>query len=347
MQHWDRKKYRTHLAKQAGTMIVVLASVAIIASKSRSNELNRAPRLQMLSSMHVEGVELSGVSAIRKTVNGEIKVAMVGDGQAQIYDLSVTEDLKLKNSRTIDFTKTVDERFALCNSEIGPGCKDSMKMIRAQWEAFAIDGSGRNFLLQESSHAIIVMNSSATSVQNILNFDFSKSKYAPARISKKQRRIDDDLSAEGFILLKNGHVLVAKEKNPAVLGEFGPVGQQALGINKDTILGENEAFEIPGNAERSSLELLAEWQIAGHGKCDIADLASDSSGNVFVLSENCKSIKKIERLVPNETVAVATEQWRMPKNLNNPEGFAIDGQNRFWVVSDIRGAGNNFFIIAP
>ncbi len=328
-------------------MIVVVASVAIIASKSRSNELGKAPRLQILSSMHIDGVELSGVSAIKKTVNGELKLAIVGDGQAQIYDVSVTEDLKVKNSRVIDFTKTVDERFATCNSEIGPGCKDSLKMIRGQWEAFAIDGSGRNFLLQESSHAIIVMNGPVTSVQQIVNFDFSKSKFAPSRVSKKQRRLDDDLSAEGFILLKNGHILIAKEKNPAVLGEFGPVGHQALGIGKDTILGENEAFEIPGNTERSSLELLAEWQIAGHGKCDIADLASDGSGSVYILSENCKSIKKIDRLLPTESVAVAVEQWRMPKNVKSPEGFAIDYLNRFWVVSDIRGPGDNFFVVAP
>ena len=347
MQHWDRKKYRTHVAKQVGTMIVVLASVAVIASKSRSNDLGKAPRLQMLSSMHIDGVELSGVSSIKKAVNGELKVAVVGDGQAQVTDISITEDLKLKNSRVIDFTKTVDERFALCQSEIGPGCEDSLKMIRAQWEAFAIDGSGRNFLLQESSHAIIVMNGPLTSVQNILNFDFSKSKYAPVRVSKKHRRLDNDLSAEGFILLKNGHILIAKEKNPAVLGEFGPAGSKALGISKETILGGDESFEIRGNAERSALVLLAEWQIAGHGKCDIADLASDSTGTVFVLSENCKSIKKIDRLIPTETVAVAVEQWRMPKNVRSPEGFAIDELNRFWVVSDIRDPGDNLFIVAP
>ncbi len=347
MQHWNRKKYRMRIAQQVGTMIVVVASVSVVAGKSRSNELGKAPRLQTVSSMRINGTELSGLSSIKKSVGGEFKVAAVGDGLPQIVDVAVSEDLKVNGSETIDFTEAVDERFALCHSELGARCQESLKMVRAQWEAFAIDASGRNFLLQESSHAVIVMNSTLTSVQHVVNFDFSQGKFKPVRDSKKHRRIDDDLSAEGFVLLKNGHILVAKEKNPAVLGEFGPRGSVALGINKDTILGPDEVFDLDRNTDRSSLVLLAEWQIAGQGKCDIADLATDSAGFVYVLSENCKSIKKIDRLVPGDSVAVAIDQWRLPKGVHNPEGFSIDDLNRFWVVSDTKRQGDNLFIVAP
>lgn len=347
MQHWDRKTYRTRLAKQAGMTILVVASIAILASKSRSNDLGQAPRLKTLATLHIEASELSGLSAVKKSADGSYLVSIVGDGSPQVIEVSLDEQLKLQSSNVVDFTKAVDERFALCHAEIGPGCKDALKMIRAQWEAFAIDGRGRNFLLQESSHAIIVMNSSMSDVQNVVNFDFSKSKFAPSRDSKKQKKVDDDLSAEGFVLLRNGHILIAKEKNPAVLGEFGPAGSKALGINKDTILGDNEVFEIQGNAERSSLVLLAEWRIAGHGKCDVADLTADKSGVVYVLSENCRSIQKIDRLVPDGEVAVPVNQWRLPKSVRNPEGFSIDELNRFWVVSDLKERGNNLFIVAP
>lgn len=347
MQHWDREKYRRKVSRRVTLMICAMASVAVVAGKSRSKDLGKAPRINSATSMRVAGMELSGIRITADTVNGEYKVALVGDRSAILHDVVVSSDLKLLSQETIEFGQAVEDRFALCHNAAGNNCKESLDLIKSQWEAIAIDGAGKNFLLQEYSRAILVMDGALHSVENVLNFDFSSSRYTPQKRSKRYRQSDDNLSAEGFLLMKKGHVLIAKEKSPTVIAEFGPVGSAPMGVNQSSLLGPAETFDLSAISERQSLVLLAEWQIADYGKCDISDLAKDSSGSIYVLSENCGMVQKFDQLLIAQPAVVAVEKWRLPKTIRNPEGLFIDSQKRFWISSDIKDEGDNIFIVNP
>ena len=346
MQHWDRQKYRKKLARRVSVLMLVIGSVAFISGKSRSKDLGKAPRLQNVTALRIDGLELSGLKTSEDTT-GTFKVALVGDRSSQVHDIEVSADLNILSASSIEFGKGIEDRFAVCQNSMGTKCQDSMKLMKSQWEAIAIDGSGRNFLLQEYSQAIVVMDGSLTSVQHVLNFDFGLSKYATKKRSKRYRNFDDSLSSEGFLLLKNGHVLIAKEKSPSVLAEFAPSGSFSIGVDPDTLLPNGEKFEFNSSGERTNLVIVNEWQIAGYGKCDISDLASDRHGSIFVLSENCGTVLKLDQLKINDPIVVASKKWRLPKVIKHPEGLSIDSQDRFWIANDVKDQSDNVFIVTP
>ena len=58
-------------------------------------------------------------------------------------------------------------------------------------------------------------------------------------------RTEPNSRGEGMILMKNGHVLVLKEKQPSMLIEFGPKGDLPMGYGPDTFLAHGEAFALP------------------------------------------------------------------------------------------------------
>jgi hypothetical protein len=345
MYHWDRKAYRKKVAWRVGMLIVAVGSVAFVSGKSRSKDLGKAPRLTESASMRIDGRELSAIS-LAKDSSGAIRVAAVGDSNATLHDAQVSMDLQMTSQGAIEFGQAIVDRFAVCGSTTGMVCKDSLVRITSQWEAMAVDGSGRHFLLQEFSRAIIVMDPALNQVRQVLNFDFSGSSLGPKRRSKRYRNPDDNLSGEGFLLMKSGHILVAKEKSPAILVEFGPAGSAPLGVGQGSLLAAGEAFELPAG-DRGSMELLAEWQIAGYGKCDISDLAAGIDGSVYVLSEICGTVQRLQDLKADEKTAVSLETWRLPKRIKHPEGIAVDSAGRFWVVNDTKDQGDNLFVVEP
>lgn len=346
MYHWDRDKYRRRVSRRVILMICALGSVAFVAGKSRSKDLGKGLRLHNAISMHVDGKEMSGMWVTPST-KGEYRVAMVGDHSSHLHDVTVGSDLSVMSQGIIDFGSAIEERFALCQSTAGTSCNDSLKLIKSQWEAMAVDGSGKSFLLQEYSRAILVMDGALHSVEHVLNFDFSTSKYMPKSRSKRYRKLEENLSAEGFLLMKQGHILIAKEKSPSIIAEFGPIGSTPLGVGKHSLLGADEVFDLSRVTDRRSLVLLAEWQIADYGKCDISDLAKDVDGAVYVLSENCGTVQKFDQFKPEQTAVVANQKWRLPKSIKNPEGLFVDLQKRFWIASDIKDKGDNLFVVTP
>ena len=54
-----------------------------------------------------------------------------------------------------------------------------------------------------------------------------------------------------MVLLKNGHILVLKEKSPRALIEFGRVGERAAGYALGGAVGVDDTFsDVDGRAKR-------------------------------------------------------------------------------------------------
>jgi hypothetical protein len=60
---------------------------------------------------------------------------------------------------------------------------------------------------------------------------------------------------EGAVLLQNGHLLAAKEKKPAALIEFGPLGAEPVGLAKGGALRNRVRWPVmPDDHEYGALD---------------------------------------------------------------------------------------------
>ena len=94
-----------------------------------------------------------------------------------------------------------------------------------QIEAVCADGLGRVLLLQETPPRVELIDPKALKV--VASIDLAvegRSEIARAWSDPKGSR------GEGMVLLPDGHLLIAKEKKPAALIEFGPPNSRSLGV---------------------------------------------------------------------------------------------------------------------
>ena len=111
---------------------------------------------------------------------------------------------------------------------------------------------------------------------------------------------------EGILLLRRGHVLVAKERDAPCLIEFGPPGDRPIGVTPDTILTPDEPFQPPDDANADLVPLLV-WPLGEPTAAmlpTINDLALGPDGRVYALSAHTHVIARMEqRLRPGERQA--------------------------------------------
>jgi len=132
----------------------------------------------------------------------------------------------------------------------------------------------------------------------------------------------DASRGEGLLLLHRGHVLVAQEKDPAGLVEFGPAGDSPLGVTATSVLTAERAFEVPDG----DLVALAWWRLRGdvaEDFADLSDLATDSAGNVWVLSDQSRRLGRLHMPMGVGDDVVVTDVVDLPKKTGKPEGLAF------------------------
>ena len=151
---------------------------------------------------------------------------------------------------------------------------------------------------------------------------------------------------EGVLLLRDGHLLVAKEKKPAGLVEFGPRGSEPHGISGETILGHDEGWTPP--ADEHGLVALAWWPWDGDDTddlTDLSDLAPDRDGGVWVLSDQSRCLAQLVLpLVPGGRIAVTGTQ-RLPKKVGKAEGLAFLGDGLIAVADDRKDTRDNLWVL--
>lgn len=141
---------------------------------------------------------------------------------------------------------------------------------------------------------------------------------------------DQPLQPEGVLLLRNGHLLVAHEKDPIGLIEFGPPGDEPLGIHPSSYLEASEGF----TARPPRLAALAWWSVTG-GIEDVSDIAA-WEGDLYLVSDQSRLIVRVavKDLVPGDEVEL-DRGWRLPDKFANPEGLTFAGSGELYVGLDI------------
>ncbi len=176
-----------------------------------------------------------------------------------------------------------------------------------QWEGIAADASGRVFLLRETPPSIVVMSAGLDAVVAELKLD------ADARVEGWTS--EENSRGEGLIVLSNGHFLIAKEKKPPLLVEFGPAGEPATGVTEALLAG------APTLASSGTLVPLAIWAIDESLATDISDLFV-GEGILFALSDDSRVILEFELPRPGEEL-VHRERSKLPEEVDSPEGLVV------------------------
>jgi hypothetical protein len=272
-------------------------------------------RLIRLATVDVPVVEASGV-ATAQDAGGTTYVAVAGDRTAEVAWAPVVGDAIGEWSR-LDLASTPGWPFAVGQS--------------SQFEAVAVDGHRRLVVMCEEPAVVLVVDPAAGAVTATIRLVVGPS-------SPVHRAWQDRSSrGEGVVLLRDGRLLVAKEKRPAALLLFGPLGDTGGGVDRGDLLRPGERWAGPDSDEE--YHLLACWLLAGAAADtvrDISDLALDPAGGLWLLSDQSAVVARVAwPLGPDERpVTVLERARRLPKHASKAEGLAWLAPRRVVVVMD-------------
>ncbi len=210
-----------------------------------------------------------------------------------------------------------------------------------QYEAVSGDSTGKVFALAESSNRIVVFDAGLTKVVHTIELQIPSS-FPLANAWAK----DENSRGEGMLLLANGHVLVAKEKDPVAIVEFAPGDESPQGYSFGLALGDR-AFPLASGAT-SKLVPVKHWllkdsqtKLAG----DVSELALDVDGRLLLLTDQDRAILRVERgLRVDEDKVELKAVYRLPGSVEKPEGLVlVDGVP--FVAIDVKNAGETLFTI--
>lgn len=209
----------------------------------------------------------------------------------------------------------------------------------AQAEAIAAAGSGQTVVLWEHPNLLVVAQGEVVTRA----VDLLVAPGGPAGWLLESWADPDSSHGEGLVLLRGGHLLVAKEKDPAAVIEFGPAGEAAIGGSKQAQLGPGMPWEGTG----PSLLALAAWEVPSHVMSDISDAAVTAAGELLLLSDQDQALNVVE-LRPDPAQGVELLASYALRGLSGkPEGVAMTGDGGLLLAVDTRLARQNLYRVAP
>ena len=272
--------------------------------------------------------EVSGI-CLRRGPQGRMSLLAIGDRKAKLAWLG----LPVSDNGPLDWHTTNVARL--------PG--SDIPKSDPQIEAICADGEGRVVLMQESPPRVEVIDAELSRVIAIIDLIVEgRSNLARSWSDPQGSR------GEGAVLLASGHLLVAKEKKPAALLEFGPRGAQPRGLVQEGALAQGARWPM----ESGSYEfvVLATWmpnEALANACADFSDLEIGPDGKLYLLSDKSATIARIDDLRPEGGSAACTATWQLDDLDGKPEGLAFDATGRAVVALDKRKARNNLVLLEP
>jgi hypothetical protein len=273
--------------------------------------------------------EVSGLACLHRA-GGALLVA-VGDNDASLATADVGADGAIGEWRVV----TADEL----------GARPDASVRFRQLEAVAVDGGGRAWVVTEGTSLLGGIDLGAGAVVGGASLD-------TATLPELDRhwRLRDASRSEGLLLLVRGHLLVVKEKDPAGLVEFGPAGEDPLGVSAATLLPADAPFALPAAARDGQppcLVALAWWPLPKRIRksfADLSDLAMDGSAGVWVLSDKSRRIGRLGiPLAPGDEVDI--EPFAdLPQGIGKPEGLALLPGGLIAVSDDRKDERDNLWV---
>jgi len=266
---------------------------------------------------------LAEVSSITlRVVAGATQLCAIGDDSSVIVTGVVAEDGTVGNFERIEIENLLDS--------------DSS----SQWEAIAADGTGNVFVLQETPARVLVLDAALSRLVGTIELSAEDEEGQSHGFAE-----DENSKGEGLLLLRNGHLLVVKEKKPPLLIEFGPRGSSAQGITPD--LFDPATFPIP-SPDASVFVPLQSWAVdPTAGLKDLSDIAVYGA-ELYLVSDKGGCLVQIDSTLPRDGgTASVLDRWALPKRIKKPEGLLMFEGRRALVAIDHDKDKPNLFVLEP
>lgn len=329
-------------AVAAWWIIAGITSVATVgpvaAGEGSSRELTVSNRYA-LPLVELSGLALAPAPQNKAPANGNTSISLYGVGDATHEVVSFFID---GSSRAVV--------IGVRDINPVPG-KSAVKP--SQWEAVASDGLDTVCMLSETDSKVSCFDHRFEENKATIVLDTS-----PLKELNRLWQNRPNSRGEGMLLMKNGHLLILKEKKPSLLVEFGPEGDAPLGYGPDLFLKPGEAFALASTNEshrqNPALVALKVWEFSDRLRklaSDVSEIALGPDGHVYLLSQESKVLIRLEKVLkPDEDKINVNEDawWTLPKGIGKAEGLAIDGEMRPWVGVDSKQKGEpNLFRLSP
>jgi hypothetical protein len=216
----------------------------------------------------------------------------------------------------------------------------------SQWEAIATDNLDIICMLREKQSEVSCLDLN-------LRKDLGAFKLDVSGIERLDRTWQDEPNSrgEGLILMKNGHILVLKEKQPPMLIEFGPKGDLPMGYGPDTFLAHGEAFSLPSSRYWVALKTWKFSDRLGKLASDASEITLGPDGRVYLLSQESSTLIRLEKVLKADEARITMDYdayWKLPADLKKAEGLIIDANMRPWISIDIKQKDKpNLFRLSP
>jgi hypothetical protein len=151
-----------------------------------------------------------------------------------------------------------------------------------------------------------------------------------------------------MVLLRGGHLLVAKEKKPAALIEFGPLHSRSWGLVRGGALTDGERWPIMKGHHR--FVALAMWlpdKALAKTCADFSDLEIGPDGCLYLLSDRSSTIARLDHLQPGGGTIALLDAWRLGDLDGKPEGLAFTAEGHAIVGLDTRKPRRNLVLLEP
>jgi hypothetical protein len=285
-------------------------------------------RLRAIRVVDVPLREVSGI-CLRRGPRGRMSLLAIGDHKARLASLS----LPAPEEGPLEWQTTNIARL--------PG--SDLPKSDPQIEAVCADGEGRVLLVQESPPRAELIDAALSRVVASIHL------VVEGKSDLARSWSDPDASrGEGAVLLANGHLLVAKEKKPAVLMEFGPRGACPSGLARGRALAAGARWPIEqANHEFVALAVWIPTKALAEACDDFSDLEIGPDGRLYLLSDKSATIARLDDLRPESGSADCTATWRLDDLDGKPEGLSFDASGRAVVALDKRKAKSNLVLLEP
>jgi hypothetical protein len=284
-----------------------------------------------LSVLRTEDVPLQEVSGVclRREAGGDMALVAFGDrtSMAAWVDLP-SDDAGAYVWKTVDLADVQGSLIPRDDPQV---------------EAVCADGAGRILILQENPPRVELLDWEGRTVATRIALEI------PEGHPLHDSWVDAESSqGEGAAFMQNGHLLIAKEKDPAAFVEFGPKGDEPSGFGPDSALKagarwpswDGDHVFVPLAVWNPSVKLAASCE-------DFSDLEVGPDRRLYLLSDKSQSIARVGDLVVGDTVARADEVWELPALDGKPEGLALTRSGRAIVALDTKQAKENLVLLEP
>jgi hypothetical protein len=272
-------------------------------------------------------LEISGLGQRPSSSTRRMELLAVGDEDFTVVSATVESSSSLSEFH-IHHLKDV----------VSQGDEDS-----SQWEAADGDSTGRVFVLQESPGKVFILDEELDRLLHTIDLSVEG-------IDRAEWERAPNARGEGLVLLANGHVVIAKEKEPPLLMEFGPEGEEASGIGPDLLLLERRRFPEP-EATHIKHGVLTIWDLdaeAGEDIHDISDVAVGPDERLYILSDESRCIARVEHRLPAAQRKLSiTAYWKLPEEIVQPEGLVLMDDMTPLVAVDRKERDRNLFVLEP